>query len=230
MKRYGYIRVSTKLQNEESQKDILMKVYGLTEQELYIEKKSGKSIKDRPVIQYILSQIKEGDSLYITRISRLGRNLLEILTLVLDLIEKRKINVYIYDMGSFTYPLNPSQKMSLAILISVAEAQREIMRENTIEALNCLKEKGIKLGRKVGYRKVNPDLIISTFNRLKVITKVAKELNISKETIYRALKQANINLNIEGRNSAIYLSRRSKNQEQDDSCSGNCSTIIKDIE
>ncbi|HBN00230.1 MAG TPA: resolvase, partial [Firmicutes bacterium] len=74
---YGYIRVSTKEQNEDRQL-IALRETGVTESHIYADKQSGKDF-DRPQYQKMLRKIKKGDLLYIKSIDRLGRNYEEIL-------------------------------------------------------------------------------------------------------------------------------------------------------
>ena len=69
---YGYIRVSTREQNEARQK-LALRAFGIPEQNIYLDKQSGKDF-DRPQYQALLRRIKKDDVLYVKSIDRLGRN------------------------------------------------------------------------------------------------------------------------------------------------------------
>lgn len=77
MKKYGYIRVSTKEQNPERQ-FIALKEQGISEENIYLDRISGKDFQ-RPQYQKLLAGLKRGDALIIKSIDRLGRNYGEIL-------------------------------------------------------------------------------------------------------------------------------------------------------
>lgn len=77
MKYYGYIRVSTKEQNEDRQVDAL-KVYEIPQKNVFMDKQSGKDF-ERPAYQQLIRKLKKGDVLIIKSIDRLGRNYDEII-------------------------------------------------------------------------------------------------------------------------------------------------------
>ena len=76
-KLYGYIRVSTKEQNED-RKRLAMYEFGIADRELYMDKQSGKDF-ERPNYKKLIRKLKPGDALVIKSIDRLGRNHEEIL-------------------------------------------------------------------------------------------------------------------------------------------------------
>ena len=76
-KTYGYIRVSSRDQNEDRQR-IAMQEFGVDRQNTFFDKRSGKDF-DRPKYKYLLKKLKPGDTLVIKSIDRLGRNYEEIL-------------------------------------------------------------------------------------------------------------------------------------------------------
>ena len=85
---YGYIRVSSKDQNEDRQQ-IALKEVGVNLQNIYVDKQSGKDF-NRPQYKKMLRKLKKDDLLYIKSIDRLGRNYEEIFTAMADSHERKR--------------------------------------------------------------------------------------------------------------------------------------------
>ena len=96
MKTYGYVRVSTREQNEDRQM-IALRELGLEEKQIYVDKQSGKDF-ERPQYQKLLRKLKPGDLLYIKSIDRLGRNYTEILEQWRILTREKEADICIVDM------------------------------------------------------------------------------------------------------------------------------------
>ena len=96
MNTYGYIRVSSRDQNEDRQW-IALRETGLTESSIYLDKQSGKDF-DRPGYQKLLRKLKKDDLLYIKSIDRLGRNYDEILQQWQLLTKKKGVDIVVLDM------------------------------------------------------------------------------------------------------------------------------------
>lgn len=93
---YGYIRVSTREQNEDRQVIALREV-GVPERNVYIDKQSGKDF-ERPQYKKLLRKMKKDDLLYIKSIDRLGRNYTEILEQWRFLTKEKGIDIVVLDM------------------------------------------------------------------------------------------------------------------------------------
>ncbi len=93
---YGYVRVSTKEQNEDRQ-IIAMHEYGVPEGNIYTDKQSGKDF-ERPKYRKLLRKLKRDDLLYIKSIDRLGRNYTEILEQWRILTKEKGIDICVIDM------------------------------------------------------------------------------------------------------------------------------------
>ncbi|MBO4396894.1 MAG: recombinase family protein, partial [Eubacterium sp.] len=93
---YGYVRVSTQCQNEDRQM-IAMEEMDVPEQNIYIDKQSGKDF-NRPQYKRLMRQIKEGDVIYIKSIDRLGRNYDEILEQWRVITKVKKVDIVVIDM------------------------------------------------------------------------------------------------------------------------------------
>ena len=151
-KAYGYIRVSTKEQNEVRQVIALREV-GVSEKNIYMDKQSGKDF-NRPQYKKLLRKMKKDDLLYIKSIDRLGRNYAEILEQWRMLTKDKGIDIVVLDM-----PLLDTRRgkdlmgtflsdIVLQVLSFVAENERTNIRQRQAEGIAAAKAKGVKLGRK----------------------------------------------------------------------------------
>lgn len=148
---YGYIRVSTKEQNENRQVIALREV-GVSEKNIYMDKQSGKDF-NRPQYKKLLRKIKKDDLLYIKSIDRLGRNYAEILEQWRMLTKDKGIDIVVLDM-----PLLDTRRgkdlmgtflsdIVLQVLSFVAENERTNIRQRQAEGIAAAKAKGIRFGR-----------------------------------------------------------------------------------
>lgn len=146
---YGYIRVSTKEQNEERQL-IALRETGVTESHIYADKQSGKDF-DRPQYKKMLRKIKKGDLLYIKSIDRLGRNYEEILIQWRTLTKEKGADIVVLNM-----PLLDTRRgkdligtflsdVVLQILSFVAENERINIRRRQAEGIAAARELGMPL-------------------------------------------------------------------------------------
>ncbi len=150
---YGYIRVSTKEQNEDRQIIALREVVA-SEENIYMDKQSGKDFK-RPAYQRMLRKMKKDDLLYIKSIDRLGRNYEEILEQWRILTKEKGVDIVVLDM-----PLLDTRRgkdlmgtflsdIVLQILSFVAENERTNIRQRQAEGIAAAKARGVQFGRPV---------------------------------------------------------------------------------
>ena len=148
---YGYIRVSTREQNEDRQVIALREV-GIPEKNVYMDKQSGKDF-DRPRYKKLLRKLKKDDLLYIKSIDRLGRNYTEILEQWRFLTKEKGIDIVVLDM-----PLLDTRRgkdllgtflsdIVLQVLSFVAENERTNIRQRQAEGIAAAKARGIRFGR-----------------------------------------------------------------------------------
>lgn len=150
-KAYGYIRVSTKEQNEDRQV-IALRDVGIVGADLYIDKQSGKDFQ-RPQYKKLLRRLKKDDLLYIKSIDRLGRNYPEILEQWRILTKEKGVDIVVLDMpmldtrrgkdlmGTFIADL------VLQILSFVAENERVNIRQRQAEGIAAAMARGVQFGR-----------------------------------------------------------------------------------
>ena len=148
---YGYIRVSTRDQNEDRQLDALLEL-GIPRARLYLDKQSGKDFQ-RPQYQRLLRRLRPGDVLYLASIDRLGRNYEEIQVQWRVLTKEKGVDIVVLDMplldtrqgkdlmGTFIADL------VLQILSFVAQNERENIRKRQAEGIAAAKARGVRFGR-----------------------------------------------------------------------------------
>ena len=148
----GYVRVSTKEQNENRQTDA-MRAYGLDAQALFINRQSGCDF-DQPAYKRMLRRLRPGDRLVIKSIDRLGRNYEEILQQWRLLTKEREVSIVVLDMPV----LNTGQARDLTgtlisdivlqLLSYVAQTEREFIRQHQAEGIAAAKARGVQFGRR----------------------------------------------------------------------------------
>ena len=149
---YGYVRVSTKEQNEDRQLIALLE-YGVRRENILIDKQSGKDF-NRPKYLQMLKKLKPGDTLIIKSIDRLGRNYEEIMDQWRVITKDMKVFIAVLDMPL----LDTRQKerdltgvfiadLVLQILSYVAQTEREFNRQRQAEGIAVARAKGIRFGR-----------------------------------------------------------------------------------
>lgn len=148
---YGYVRVSSKEQNEDRQM-IALHEMGVSAEHIYMDKQSGKDF-NRPQYKKLLRKLKKGDLLYIKSIDRLGRNYEEIQNQWRFLVNEKKIDIVVIDM-----PLLDTRRYKdlvgtfvsdivLQVLSFVAENERINIRQRQAEGIAAAKAKGVRFGR-----------------------------------------------------------------------------------
>lgn len=148
---YGYIRVSSRDQNEDRQ-FIALKELSIPDKNIFVDKQSGKNF-ERPQYQKMIRRFKKDDILYIKSIDRLGRNYSEILEQWRILTKEKGIDIVVLDM-----PLLDTRRgkdlmgtflsdIVLQVLSFVAENERTNIRQRQAEGIAAAKAKGVRFGR-----------------------------------------------------------------------------------
>lgn len=147
---YGYIRVSSRDQNEDRQR-IAMREFGIPDNFIFMDKQSGKDF-ERPGYKRLIRKIKPADTLVIKSIDRLGRNYEEILEQWRLLTKKKRAAIVVLDMPL----LDTRQGRDLAgtliadivlqLLSYVAQTEREFNRQRQAEGIAAAKARGVRFG------------------------------------------------------------------------------------
>ena len=196
---YGYIRVSTDKQDCENQKlgiENKAKALGIIIDK-YIEDSGVSGIKEpeKRALGGCFKQLKAGDIIICSELSRLGRKLFMIMR-ILEYCMSTGAKVYTVKDGYELGDNIQSKVMAFAFGLS-AEIERELISQRTKEALLRLKKEGRKLGREPGSRnkkrKLDGKIEIINDMLLKKIpkTRIAKRLKVSVPTIYKFLSDYN---------------------------------------
>ena len=138
----SYCRVSTTEQNVERQIAEIKKRYDV--EEFFIDKMSGKNAQ-RPELQRMLSFVRRGDIDVISEFSRLGRNVLDLLTITQQFSEK---GVELVSLKENLDTSSPSGRFFIAITAAMSALQREYILISQKEGIELAKEKGLYKGRK----------------------------------------------------------------------------------
>ena len=194
---YGYVRVSTKEQNEDRQL-IAMREFGVPERNILIEKQSGKDF-DRPKYQRLLKRLKPGDTLVIKSIDRLGRNYDEILEQWRIITKKKDAAIVVLDM-----PLLDTRQgrdltgtliadIVLQLLSYVAQTEREFIRQRQAEGIAAAKARGVHMGRPVKNIPDDFEQLVTLWEKKKIsLEQILQECGMSKATFYRRLRENRI--------------------------------------
>lgn len=201
--KYGYIRVSTDNQDFIRQESIMA---SLKLDEIIEEKISGKKAADsRPAFQNLLTKLTVGDSIYFESMSRMGRNLANLIETSNFLVKEKKVNVYFLKENITLMQNSNDFNSSMTNLIfnimgAFAQFERDLIADRTRETLQAKKEQGIILGRptnnvsdeelKAKYTAKTP---AGTY--LYTIDELVALLGLSKPTIINRMKKLGITRN-----------------------------------
>lgn len=148
---YGYVRVSTKEQNEARQL-AAFDTAGILPENIYLDKRSGADF-DRTQYRRLLRRLKAGDTLVVKSIDRLGRNYEEILEQWRIITKEKRAAIVVLDM-----PLLDTRRsrdltgtliadIVLQLLSYVAQTEREFIHQRQAEGIAAAKARGVKFGR-----------------------------------------------------------------------------------
>ena len=148
---YGYVRVSSRDQNEARQLTA-MREFGVSAKNIYVDKQSGKDF-EREQYKRLVRRLREDDVLVLKSIDRLGRNYDEILEQWRIITKEKKAAIVVIDM-----PLLDTRKsrdltgtliadIVLQLLSYVAQTEREYIKQRQAEGIAEAKARGVKLGR-----------------------------------------------------------------------------------
>lgn len=181
----GYARVSTQDQNLEMQLDALGKA-GCDK--VFQEKASGMK-SDRPQLAAMQQILREGDVIYIYKLDRLGRSLKHLLEMTSD-FEKRGIGLV--SINDHIDTTTAQGRLIFNIFASLAEFERDLIRERTRSGLEAARARGRKGGRSRGISKEAEKtamLAQTLYNERKLgVNEIAADLKISKMTLYKYLR------------------------------------------
>lgn len=193
---YGYIRVSTREQNEQRQL-IAMQEFGISGNRIYMDKQSGKDF-ERKNYKEIVRKLKKDDTLVVKSIDRLGRNYDEILEQWRMITKEKQAAIVVLDM-----PLLDTRQsrdltgtliadIVLQLLSYVAQTEREFIRQRQAEGIAAAKQNGVKFGRKPMERPDSLELLKVRWLHGELSARAAaKQLGVTHSTFLRWAKECN---------------------------------------
>ena len=183
----AYVRVSTVEQNEARQ------IEGLKKHCIdrwYIEKVSGKNVADREQFQLMLSEAKEGDTIFVHDFSRFARSTVDLLTIVNDLNQR---GIHLVSNKENLDTSTATGELMLTMIAAINQFERRNMLERQAEGSAIAKRNGAykNCGRKkrgvdpLEFARLQGELIAGAITK----TVMAEKLNVSRPTLNRMLKE-----------------------------------------
>lgn len=191
---YGYVRVSTREQNEDRQ-IIALNEKQVPETNIYMDKQSGKDF-NRPMYHQLLKRLVKDDLLYIKSIDRLGRNYEEILEQWRVLTKERKVDIVVLDM-----PLLDTRRGKdlmgtflsdtvLQVLSFVAENERKNIRQRQKEGIEAARQRGVQFGRPESPLPENFQEVYARWEAKEISGReAAQQCNITAAMFYRRARK-----------------------------------------
>jgi len=187
----GYARVSTKNQNLELQLDALKKA-GC--EKIYQDIASGAKTK-RPELNNMIDNLRPDDVLVIWKLDRLGRSLNHLIGLVNSLIEK---NIGLQSLNDPIDTTTPQGRLSFNLFASLAEFERDLIRERTNAGLSAARARGRMGGRPKGLPKKAEATACAAETLYKegvlTVDEISAKLGIAKSTLYSYLRHRGVTL------------------------------------
>ena len=189
---FGYARVSTADQNPDHQIDALTRA-GVAPENIHLDKISG-SKASRPQLDLLLRLLRKGDTLKVTRLDRLSRSVLHLVTLGAELRE-REIGLHVIEQGIDT--ATAEGRAMFGMLSVLAELQRELIIANTRDGLAAARARGRVGGRRPRLTPEQAALAQELYDkREKTVQQIADLFGVPRSTVYG-------HLNREGRPPAV---------------------------
>lgn len=179
----GYARVSSDDQKLDRQVDQLKAAGAFA---VYTENVSG-STRNRPQLEEVLRHLRKGDQLIVTSMDRLARSLVDLDTIVEDLVNRGVSVKFLREGQTYSAKADPIAKLMLGLMGSVAEFERSIIKERQAEGIARAKARGVYKGR----AKVLTDAQVAQARKWVVDSvpkaEVARRLGIGRTTLYKYL-------------------------------------------
>lgn len=177
----GYIRVSSFDQNPERQLD------NVTLDRIFTDKASGKDTY-RPGLDELLQYVRDGDTVIVHSMDRLARNLDDLRRLVQTLTNRYIKIQFLKENLTFIGEDSPMSHLLLSVMGAFAEFERALIKERQLEGISLAKQRGVYKGRK---KVLNPEQLEILKERVgsgEKKTVIARDLGISRETLYQYLR------------------------------------------
>lgn len=194
MATYGYVRVSSREQNEDRQLDALREME-IAKRNIFIDKQSGKDF-ERPQYKRLIRKVKREDLIYIKSIDRLGRNYSEIQEQWRFLTKEKGADIVVLDM-----PLLDTRRgkdlmgtflsdIVLQVLSFAAENERTNIRQRQAEGIAAAKARGVRFGRpQINMPEYFGKTVRSWERKEITVEEAVRRCGVSESTFYRRLRE-----------------------------------------
>ena len=182
----GYMRVSKAdgSQSTDLQRDALLAA-GVDQAQLYEDQASGKR-EDRPGLTSCLKALREGDTLMVWKLDRLGRNLRHLINTVHDLTARGVGLKVLTGQGAAIDTTSAAGKLVFGIFAALAEFERELISERTVAGLASARARGRKGGRPFKMTPAKLRLAMASMGQPETkVGDLCAEMNITRQTLYR---------------------------------------------
>lgn len=177
----GYIRVSSFDQNISRQLD------GFTLDKIFVDKSSGKD-SHRPELENLKQFVREGDIVVVHSMDRLARNLDDLRQLVRNFTSEGIKIQFVKENLTFSGEDSPLSNLLLSVMGAFAEFERALIRERQHEGIILAKQRGAYKGRKKGLTDIQISSIKQRVELGEKKAQIARDLGISRETLYKYLR------------------------------------------
>ena len=181
MAQIGYIRVSTYTQNTSRQLE------GMELEKVFIDKASGKDTM-RPELENLKQFARDGDTVVVHSMDRLARNLDDLRQIVRTLTGKGVKIKFMKESLTFSGEDSPLANLLLSVMGAFAEFERSLIRERQMEGIALAKRRGAYHGRKRSLSDNDVSELRTRVARGEKKAQIARDLNISRETLYKYLR------------------------------------------
>jgi DNA invertase Pin-like site-specific DNA recombinase len=178
--RFGYGRVSTRDQHTEAQHDALIAA-GVAPKNIYVEKISTR-ITTRPQLEVVRKLLREGDTLVITKVDRLARSLLDLITIA-DSLRKEGVTLEVLS-GAFNRD-DPMGEAFFQMTGVFAQLERDLLRQRTLEGLEAARQRGRRGGAKAKLSAAQAAEVKKLFADGRRPREIMELFGISRATLYR---------------------------------------------
>jgi DNA invertase Pin-like site-specific DNA recombinase len=183
----GYARVSTGHQSLDQQADALAAA-GVDADRVYSDKLTGTSTREeRPGLAALLDYAREGDTIVVVGIDRLGRNAAEVMLTIRDLGQR---GIVLRSLREGIDTSNATGRMIAGVLASLAELELELGRERRAAAREARRSRGQPIGRPRALTDAQVEQVLKLHAAGEQVADIAKSFRVGRDTVYRVIRAA----------------------------------------
>ena len=183
---FAYCRVSKLEQHTENQVlEIASAGFDVRDERIVVETISGSvPAMRRKQFARLVDRLEQDDVLIVTKLDRLGRNSMDVRSTV-EALAERGVRTHCLALGGVDLT-SPAGKMTMMVISSVGEMERDLLIERTQAGLNRARKAGTRLGRKPALSKKQLEMVVERRSQGASLSIIAKEYGVSRSVIHRA--------------------------------------------